>query len=176
MDITSGCIRPDVSSLNIALTGPSCLQGSYGTVRACTHVASGKQYAVKILSKRKAGEERTDVIMREVGKSKQPAAEGIAGCREGYGKNEKNTILSCSLQDNMQLVDGLQEQAGACRIQRVGCRTPAEPERCYSVCRVAVLCSPGGNTVYAEWQSLVVLEVIKKWLAVECVCYASHSQ
>jgi serine/threonine protein kinase len=44
----------------------SYLQGSYGTVRACTHVPSGKQYAVKILSKRKGNEERSEIIMREV--------------------------------------------------------------------------------------------------------------
>jgi hypothetical protein len=30
-------------------------------------VPSGKQYAVKILSKRKGNEERSEIIMREVG-------------------------------------------------------------------------------------------------------------
>ncbi|WIA43848.1 hypothetical protein OEZ86_010263 [Tetradesmus obliquus] len=46
--------------------GETLGQGSYGTVRACTHVPSGKQYAVKILSKRKGNEERSEIIMREV--------------------------------------------------------------------------------------------------------------
>eukprot|EP00879_Flechtneria_rotunda_P000317 GHRR01000408.1.p1 GENE.GHRR01000408.1~~GHRR01000408.1.p1 ORF type:complete len:373 (+),score=84.90 GHRR01000408.1:288-1406(+) len=41
-------------------------QGSYGTVRACTDAGTGKQYAVKILSKKKGGEDKTDVIIQEV--------------------------------------------------------------------------------------------------------------
>eukprot|EP00775_Hariotina_reticulata_P010065 gene10065-10220_t len=41
-------------------------QGSYGTVRACTHQDTGNNYAVKILSKRRSGEQRTDVIAREL--------------------------------------------------------------------------------------------------------------
>lgn len=43
-----------------------CPQGSYGTVRVCTQKDSGKQYAVKIISKRKGSEDRTEVIQREV--------------------------------------------------------------------------------------------------------------
>eukprot|EP00878_Enallax_costatus_P003153 GHUV01003353.1.p1 GENE.GHUV01003353.1~~GHUV01003353.1.p1 ORF type:complete len:279 (+),score=38.53 GHUV01003353.1:306-1142(+) len=46
--------------------GETLGQGSYGTVRVCTHRDSGKQYAVKIISKRKGSEDRSEVIMREV--------------------------------------------------------------------------------------------------------------
>ncbi|KAF6255016.1 kinase-like domain-containing protein [Scenedesmus sp. NREL 46B-D3] len=46
--------------------GETLGQGSYGTVRACTHVASGKEYAVKILCKHKGNEDRSEIIMREV--------------------------------------------------------------------------------------------------------------
>jgi serine/threonine protein kinase len=54
----------------VASFSTTYLQGSYGTVRACTHVPSGKQYAVKILSKRKGNEERSEIIMREVRSSR----------------------------------------------------------------------------------------------------------
>jgi serine/threonine protein kinase len=46
--------------------GETLGQGSYGKVRACTQKETGKQYAVKIISKRKGDEDRTDIILREV--------------------------------------------------------------------------------------------------------------
>lgn len=59
------------------------LQGSYGTVRACTHVPSGKQYAVKILSKRKGNEERSEIIMREVRSSSKRSMQHLVKAAVG---------------------------------------------------------------------------------------------
>jgi hypothetical protein len=56
----------DHNSCFTLLYGAGTLQGSYGTVRACTHEATGKHYAAKILSKRRNGEQRSEVIAREV--------------------------------------------------------------------------------------------------------------
>jgi hypothetical protein len=48
------------------MTGETLGQGTYGTVRVCTDISSGQQYAVKILPKTKQGEDRTASIAREV--------------------------------------------------------------------------------------------------------------
>lgn len=74
------CSKPLIAqSPSLGAHSPS-LQGSYGTVRACTHEPSGQAYAVKVLSKRKGGsEERSEIIMREV-RGCSDAGSGCGSC------------------------------------------------------------------------------------------------
>lgn len=94
------------------LTGEVLGQGTYGTVRACTDSVTGQQLAVKILPKKKLGEDRSSSVAREVAIWKQLSAASpatIVGLLGAY-EDASNIYLVQELMTGGDLQSVIDEQ------------------------------------------------------------------